>query len=156
MRPKDLEYYMSLDYPVEIKRISAEDGGGYLASIPSLGRYTFVADGETPQKAYEELEEVKRMVFAQLLEEGLPIPEPPSAEEDAYSGKFLVRMPKRLHGKLAEQAKQEGISLNQYIVHLLSEQSKEDSFRDMVEGLVESVKNLQRVPQVFTSSSLSQ
>ncbi len=34
---RDLKFYMSLDYPVEIRRLSEEDGGGYLACIPLSG-----------------------------------------------------------------------------------------------------------------------
>ena len=41
-------------------------------------------------------------------------------EKTDYSGNFRVRIPKSLHAKLAEDAKGEGTSLNQYIVYLLS------------------------------------
>ncbi|HYX16626.1 MAG TPA: toxin-antitoxin system HicB family antitoxin [Nostoc sp.] len=37
----------------------------------------------------------------------------------SYSG-ILLRMPKSLHRRLAENSEQEGVSLNQYIVSLLS------------------------------------
>jgi hypothetical protein len=39
---------------------------------------------------------------------------------DVPSGKVLLRMPRRLHAQLAQSAKQEDVSLNQYIVYLLS------------------------------------
>ena len=39
---------------------------------------------------------------------------------EAYSGQFKLRIPKSLHRQLAEQAKAEGISMNQYCVCLLS------------------------------------
>ena len=41
-------------------------------------------------------------------------------ELDSYSGQFKLRIPKSLHRRLAEQARQEGISMNQYCVYLLS------------------------------------
>jgi predicted HicB family RNase H-like nuclease len=44
----------------------------------------------------------------------------PATEQD-YSGKFVLRLPKSLHRRLAQQAEQEGVSLNQYAVSLLSE-----------------------------------
>jgi hypothetical protein len=47
-----------------------------------------------------------------------PIPEPTSVE--TYSGQFKLRMPKSLHKWLAEKSKQEGISMNQYCIYLLS------------------------------------
>ena len=52
------------------------------------------------------------------MEEGISIPEPVSEEE--YSGQFKLRIPKSLHRSLAEHARQEGISMNQYCVYLLS------------------------------------
>jgi antitoxin HicB len=36
------------------------------------------------------------------------------------NGKLLLRMPKSLHCRLAETAEQENVSLNQYILFLLS------------------------------------
>ena len=37
-----------------------------------------------------------------------------------YSGKISLRIPKSLHKKLAEEAKEEGVSLNQYALYKLS------------------------------------
>ena len=53
------------------------------------------------------------------IERGLVIPEP--ASESQYSGRFTLRIPKTLHKKLAQHAKKENVSLNQYAIHLLSE-----------------------------------
>lgn len=39
---------------------------------------------------------------------------------EGYSGKFLVRVPKSLHKRLAEEAALEGVSLNQYALYKLS------------------------------------
>ena len=50
-------------------------------------------------------------------EEGRNIPEPSYQE---YSGKFNVRIPKSLHRALVDAAAQDGVSLNQYMVMLLS------------------------------------
>ena len=37
-----------------------------------------------------------------------------------YSGEFKLRMPKSLHRLLMEKAREEGVSMNQYCVMLLS------------------------------------
>lgn len=37
-----------------------------------------------------------------------------------YSGNISLRIPKSLHGSLSEEAKNEGISLNQYLLYILS------------------------------------
>ena len=115
-----LEHYLSLDYPVEIKRIDESLGGGFSASIPYLGSQAFVGDGETPQEAYDNLMSAKAELFEEYLSEGLPIPEPPlEAEQEDYSGKLVLRMPRELHARLARVAKANDTSLNQFIVYAL-------------------------------------
>jgi predicted RNase H-like HicB family nuclease len=63
---KDLKYYLSLYYPVEIRKISEEDGGGFMASIPQLGAKAFRADGETVAEALTNL----KKIIPRLLERG--------------------------------------------------------------------------------------
>ena len=46
--------------------------------------------------------------------------EPVEEESNQYSGQFKLRIPKILHKTLAENAKKEGISMNQYCLYLLS------------------------------------
>jgi antitoxin HicB len=55
------------------------------------------------------------------LESGYEIPEPDVLDD--YSGQFKLRLPKSLHKELAEKSKQEGISMNQYCLYLLSKNS---------------------------------
>ena len=55
------------------------------------------------------------------MEEGIAIPEPDSIDD--YSGQFKLRIPKTLHRQLALQSKREGVSMNQYCVYLLSQNS---------------------------------
>ena len=90
----------TLDYPVEIRAIPVELGGGYSACIPCLGRWTFFADGETPEEALANLDKVKAVLFEDMKEHGKEIPAPPPLPEDQveeYSGKILLRLPKDLH-----------------------------------------------------------
>ena len=110
---------MSLPYIVELKPIPVEDGGGFSASIPQLGRCSLLADGETIEEALKNLEQIKRERFSEYIEEGLIIPEP-EKDEQAYSGKFVVRIPKYLHRELALTAKHNDVSLNQFIVSVLA------------------------------------
>ncbi|EFI34239.1 HicB family protein [Desulfonatronospira thiodismutans ASO3-1] len=37
-----------------------------------------------------------------------------------YSGQFRLRLPRDLHARLAEEASRQGVSLNGYVVYLLS------------------------------------
>ena len=52
-----------------------------------------------------------------------PIPKPATREAgaDDFSGRFVQRVPKSLHARLATQAKKEGVSLNTFILSLISE-----------------------------------
>lgn len=111
-----LEYYMNLNYPVEICKIPLKDGGGYFASIPLL--QGCMSDGETLDEAYSNIEEAKCEWLQSMIERNMPIPEP--SEENQFSGKFLIRVPKSLHKNLAETSKREGISLNQFVSNSLA------------------------------------
>ena len=75
---KDLDYYMALDYPVVIRQLSDDEGGGYIASIPSLGEHTFTIAGDTVEEALRILENAKGDHFRRMLELGIEISEPPT------------------------------------------------------------------------------
>ncbi|MEW6238479.1 MAG: toxin-antitoxin system HicB family antitoxin [Candidatus Omnitrophota bacterium] len=110
---RDLNYYMSLPYKIEIEPLREEDGGGFEAFIPQLGRMTMTAAGDTEEEAIQILREVKETLFSHWIEEGFPIPEP--EEESPYNGRILVRTTKELHRELAIEAKKQGVSLNAFI-----------------------------------------
>jgi antitoxin HicB len=79
------------------------------------------AFGQTQQEALDELQDAIQAWIEAAHAAANPIPAPsvPVADHQ-HSGKVLLRMPRRLHAQLAQSAKQEGVSLNQYIVYLLS------------------------------------
>lgn len=112
---KDLNYYLSLPYTFQIRRFEDEDGVSYWANVKELDGCHTSAD--TWQEAYTELQEVLKAHIEIKLEFGDPIPEP--VDQD-YSGKFNLRVPKTLHKHLATMAEEEGVSLNQFILHKLS------------------------------------
>jgi predicted RNase H-like HicB family nuclease len=78
-----------------------------------------VTQGSTPDEAYERLEEAARAWIEAVVDLGQTIPEP--HEENSYSGKFALRMPRGVHKAAAELAEREGTSLNQYIVGAVAE-----------------------------------
>jgi len=117
------ERHKALDYPVEIRVIPGELGGGYSACIPCLGRWTFFADGETPEEALAHLEEVRVALFEDMVERGKEIPAPPplpEEQDEEYSGKLLLRLPRDLHREVAEMAAANNSSVNQYIATALA------------------------------------
>ena len=111
---KDLNYYMGLPYRIEI--IREQEEGGYVLHCPELSGC--ITCGETIQEGLEMLEDAKKCWFTACLEDGVPIPEPGSPEE--FSGQFKLRLPKSLHWRLAQRSREEGVSMNQYCVYLLS------------------------------------
>lgn len=111
---KTVEYYMSLPYRLEI--LPDPEEGGYVVRYPELPGCISV--GKTIQKAVRNAEDAKRAWFDATLEEKNEIPLP--STEDDYSGQFKLRIPKSLHRSLAEHAKAEGTSMNQYCLYLLA------------------------------------
>jgi antitoxin HicB len=114
---KKLSYYLNLPYPIEVQPLPKDEGGGYYAHFSDFDIGTAHGDGATLDKAIEEARISLELTLGDMLEQGLTIPEPNSA----YSGRFNVRLPKTLHRKLAQQAKAEEVSLNQFVTSLLAE-----------------------------------
>lgn len=94
-----------------------EDDGGWAVSIPDLpGCDSF---GETVEDAMHNIQEAKELWMKSQSDNGGEIPQP--TNEDDFSGKFVLRIPRTLHRSLAYQAHMQGVSLNHYASHLLSE-----------------------------------
>lgn len=116
---REANNYLKLQYQVSLRPISEENGGGWLTEIPDLsGCYS---DGETPEEALNNLKEAKEAWIKTALKRGQKVPLPSTSLDDVdYSGKFTLRLPKSLHRDLALSANKEDISLNTYILSLLS------------------------------------
>src|ERR1017187_672872 len=107
-----LDHYLALNYH---KRLYQDDDD-WIVEIDDLPGC--IADGKTPDEAIASSREAMRSWMESRISSGLDIPEPSVADD--YSGRILLRMPKYIHRRLAIQAQQEGSSLNQYILSLLS------------------------------------
>lgn len=105
------------DYSVLV-RWSDEDGE-FVATIPEIPHISGLAP--TREKAVRVCLEAASMVVESLEDEGRPLPEPNKVVP--YSGQLRLRMPRHLHEQLAVFAQQEGMSLNSYIVYLLTRES---------------------------------
>ncbi len=73
---KDLEYFLSLPYQIEVKPIAEEEGGGFIARLSQFGVLGIIGDGESREEALKDLDKNKRLRFAQYLSAGFEIPEP--------------------------------------------------------------------------------
>jgi antitoxin HicB len=83
-----------------------------------------IAVGDTSTETLEALEEVAAEWLEAALEREQPIPEP--AENAEFSGRLVLRMPKSLHKKAARFAERDGVSLNQFIIMSIAEQTGEN------------------------------
>ena len=79
-----------------------------------------MSHGETPAKAMEMIREAMELWLEGRIENGWEIP-PPKEHFPEHSGKFQVRLPVGLHGKLAAVAKEQEVSLNQLVTAILAE-----------------------------------
>ena len=110
---------MSLDYPVEVRALPPEEGGGWLACIPVLGKHSFRATGDTQEEALKELGIIREVLIEDRYNRGEHIPTPPPLEEE-YSGMPGLRLPKSVHRIVAQRAKEEGVSINSYLNSLIA------------------------------------
>ena len=104
-------------YPFEIRPLSEEEGGGYLISFLDFSEC--ISDGDTVEEAIQNGFDALRETIAALESMKLPVPEPESG--GSYSGKFIQRMPKSLHARIAARAKKEGVSMNSLVNTFLAE-----------------------------------
>jgi len=128
-RQTSLGELKTTDYP--LKLYFDEDDRVYVAEfldLPGCSGY-----GSTVQEAYKRAQEAKAEWLEASLENHLPIPKPSKAGE--HSGRILLRLPSSLHTMLADRAQINGVSLNQYIVHLLSSSVVADEANSQVAGL---------------------
>jgi antitoxin HicB len=115
---KDVDYYLSLPYTIEVVREPDEgDGETWFARVLELPGCMTEAD------SFAELGEMIQDAMAAwidiALEDGQAIPEPRPVDD--YSGKFVVRVSRSLHRDLVQAAEREGVSLNAWISQVLAQ-----------------------------------
>lgn len=98
----------------------SDEDEGYIALVPELKGLS--AFGKTPAEAIAELEVAKELFLSVYEEDGCILPEPKKLPE--FSGQLRIRIPKSLHEQISRAAEREGVSLNTYIVSLLSDQNR--------------------------------
>lgn len=104
-----------MHYPIKV--FYSEEDKGFIAVVTNLSGCS--AFGETEEEAIKQVKVAQKLWLKIAKEEGKKIPKPPA--EAVYSGKILARTPRTLHKDLMEKATEEGVSLNQLVVYLLSQ-----------------------------------
>lgn len=104
-------------YPFTIRPLAAEEGGGFLIEFPDVAGV--MSDGETPEEAIRNGRDALKAALLTLKEFGDPVPEPGSF--GSASGQWRQRVPRTLHARLVERARQEGVSLNMLVTTMIAE-----------------------------------
>ncbi|MEO8331433.1 MAG: type II toxin-antitoxin system HicB family antitoxin [Gallionella sp.] len=108
-------------YSHVISPLPKEDGGGFLITFPDLPGC--MSDGVNEEEAITNGKDAFKAWVSARIDSGKPIPEPfyrPDTLPDV-SGRFVTRLPKSVHAKLAERAKAEGVSLNTLVLAMVAE-----------------------------------
>lgn len=111
-----VQYYLSMPYTYIVQEINDESGNYFYGRILELDGCQ--STGDTSEELYISLKEAMKGYIETKLDNNIEIPLPVQADD--YSGKFVVRIPKTLHQKLAIEAEKEGVSLNQYALYKLT------------------------------------
>ena len=112
----NVQDYMKLPYNIVIRHVNNESGSYYFAKVQELEGC--MSDGETIEEVHRNIREAMEGWIETKLETGFDIPTPVNIDD--YSGKFVIRLPKSLHARLAAEAEREGVSLNQYTLYKLA------------------------------------
>ncbi len=118
------------------------ESGTYTAEILEFSGC--IAQGSTPQEAYEKLEEATIAWIEAALDLGQEVPPPSMAH--GYGGKIALRLPKSLHRQVAMAAERDESSVNQFIVAAIGEKLGAHNLYEKFIG---------RVEQCFIQSSVT-
>lgn len=101
-------------YAFTVRPLTTEEGGGFLcefADVPGV-----IGDGASVEDAIADGRKALKATLAALKQLGRTVPQPVVS-----SGQWRMRAPRSLHRRLAERAKNEGVSLNTLAVALIAE-----------------------------------
>jgi antitoxin HicB len=135
-----LQDYLKLPYRMELSFDPESDT--WVIRYPELPGC--IADGNTPAEAISEGEEAKALWLESAVEEKQEIPEPRGDSD--YSGKLVLRLPKVLHETAAKCAAFENVSLNTFLIQLISEGVERSGMKSLMNFVFGQVqKTLTRV-----------
>lgn len=104
-------------YSISVRRAEFDSEVCFEARVRELPDVTEYAD--SAEEAYALAIDAIEITSAMFSEKGRIMPAPQEFVED-YSGRVTLRLPKTLHRALADAADDEGVSLNQHLVNVLS------------------------------------
>jgi predicted HicB family RNase H-like nuclease len=105
-------------YAVIVRKVLIEDEELWRATVQELPDVAEFA--ETREQAIDLALDAIESLERAAAEEGRDFPEPIQEEDEEFSGRVTLRMPKYLHRAVARKALADEMSLNSYIVTTLS------------------------------------
>lgn len=102
-----------MKYPFRVYQAEVENHLFWIAECPALKGC--VGQGSTPEEACAELETNESEWLEIAKKYGIEIPEIPTEQLNSFSGKFTVRIAPYIHEDATNYAKQQNISLSQYV-----------------------------------------
>lgn len=100
-----------MPYTIQVVRDDSASTPGFFARVAELPGC--MTQGGSFAELGDMIEDAMRAWIEAAQEDGQSIPEPFAV--DAYSGKFVTRVPRSLHRQLVEAAEREGVSLNAFV-----------------------------------------
>jgi len=104
-------------YNITVRRSNFEGEVCFEARVkefPDLAEY-----GDNFEEAYGLAIDAIETIGVVFIEKGKAVPVPQDIPDD-FSGRVTLRLPKSLHRNIAIAAEEEGVSLNQHMVNVLS------------------------------------
>lgn len=105
------------DYEFLIRRLSAEEGGGFLITFPDLPGC--ISDGESPDEALKNGCDAFEAWISTCISEGRPVPAAGSHRKGSV--RFLQRLPRHMHSSLVAAAEVQGTSVNALVMAFVAE-----------------------------------
>lgn len=130
-------------YTISVKKDVIDGETYFVATVSELKDVEEF--GDTPAEAYSLAIETITLAYQLFLEKGLAFPEPNIKEvKDECSGRVTLRLPKSLHAKAINTAKNEGVSLNSFLCSIISEAiGRFDSVSHFIAKIENITKNLE-------------
>ncbi len=119
----------------------SDEDNGFIASIPGVQGLS--AFGNTSEIALSELKIAAEAYFQSLKKAGKTFP--PEHKIISFSRQIRLRMPRSLHAALSNGAEEDGVSLNTYMVTLLSERHIEQKLLKKISDLERMLKPINHI-----------
>lgn len=132
-----------------LQLIWSDEKQGYVATVPEIPHLKSIS--ETAEQAVNEINSAITVYLLEKKGDGEPLPLPRRLE--AYSGQFRIRLPRVLHAALVTEAENEGVSMNTYIIYLLSHRHiQEQTFKEATAAYGEEIRETMQFVQELVSS----